>query len=85
MYLIILYGGETIMKLWWTSTLAWLVLFAATAIFIAVREVDGSGLEQTSETRLAAFIVLGVAFVFIALCQVVFLYFARKKKSIATR
>lgn len=71
------------MKLWWTTTLLWLVLFGATAIFIGVRKVDGSGLEQTPELRLAAFIVLGVAFVFILLCQLVFLYFARKRKSVS--
>ncbi|MGW6384595.1 DUF3923 family protein [Peribacillus butanolivorans] len=50
---------------------------------MGVRKVDGSGLEQTPELRLAAFIVLGVAFVFILLCQLVFLYFARKRKSVS--
>ena len=69
------------MKLWWATSLLWLVLFGAIATFIAVREVDGAGAVQTPELRLIAFAVLGVAFVFVLLCQLVFLYFARKKKS----
>ena len=72
------------MKLWWVTSLLWLVLFGAAAMFIAVRKVDGAGLEQTPGLRLVAFIVLGVAFVFILLCQLVFLYFARKRKSVST-
>ena len=71
------------MKLWWATSLLWLALFGATAVFIAVREVDGAGAVQTPELRLIAFAVLGVAFVFVLLCQLVFLYFARKKKSVS--
>ncbi|MEO4053109.1 DUF3923 family protein [Solibacillus sp. CAU 1738] len=71
------------MELWWTTSLIWLVLFGATAIFIGVRKVDGSGVEQTPELRLVALIILGVAFVFILLCQLVFLYFVRKRKSVS--
>ena len=60
-------------------------MFGATAIFIGVREVDGAGAEQPPLLRLVAFIVLGVAFVFVLLCQLVFLYFARKRKSVRTQ
>ena len=69
------------MKLWWATSLLWLALFGATAVFIAVREVDGAGAVQTPELRLIAFAVLGVAFVFVLLCQLVFLYFVRKSKA----
>ena len=69
------------MKLWWATSLLWLVLFGAIATFIAVREVDAAGVEQTPELRLIAFAVLGVAFVFVLLCQLVFLYFVRKSKA----
>ena len=72
------------MKLWWATSLLWLALFGATAVFIAVREVDGAGAVQTHELRLIAFAVLGVAFVFVLLCQLVFLYFARKRKSVSS-
>ena len=72
------------MKLWWATSLLWLALFGATAVFIAVREVDGAGAVQTPELRLIAFAVLGVAFVFVLLCQLVFLYFARKSKSVSS-
>ncbi|WP_234447871.1 DUF3923 family protein [Viridibacillus soli] len=73
------------MKLWWITSLFWLVLFAATAIFIGVRKIDGSGLEQTSELRMVAFIVLGVVFTFILLFQLLFLYFAPKNKIVSTQ
>lgn len=72
------------MKLWWATSLLWLALFGATAVFIAVREVDGAGAVQTPELRLIAFAVLGVAFVFVLLCQLVFLYFVRKRKSVSS-
>ena len=58
-------------------------MFGATAVFIAVREVDGAGAVQTPELRLIAFAVLGVAFVFVLLCQLVFLYFVRKSNSVS--
>ena len=69
------------MKLWWATSLLWLVLFGAIATFIGVREVDATGAVQTLELRLIAFAVLGVAFVFVLLCQLVFLYFVKKRKS----
>ena len=71
------------MKLWWATSLLWLALFGAIATFIAVREVDGAGAVQTPELRLIAFAVLGAAFIFVLLCQLVFLYFARKSKSVS--
>ena len=72
------------MKLWWATSLLWLALFGATAVFIVVRDVDAAGVVQTPELRLIAFAILGVAFVFVLLCQLVFLYFARKRKAVST-
>ena len=71
------------MKLWWATSLLWLALFGAIATFIAVREVDAAGAVQTPELRLIAFAVLGAAFIFVLLCQLVFLYFVRKRKSVS--
>ena len=70
------------MKFWWLSSIFWLIFFAATAIFIGVRDVDGAGVEQTPELRLLAFIVLGVAFLFVLICQLVFLYLVRKTQKV---
>ena len=70
------------MKFWWISSFFWLIFFAATAIFIGVRDVDGAGVEQTPELRLIAFIVLGIAFLFVLLCQLVFLYLVRKTQKV---
>ena len=70
------------MKFWWLSSIFWSIFFAATAIFIGVRDVDGAGVEQTPELRLLAFIVLGVAFLFVLICQLVFLYLVRKTQKV---
>ena len=70
------------MKFWWISSFFWFIFFVATAIFIGVRDVDGAGVEQTPELRLITFIVLGIAFLFVILCQLVFLYFVRKTRKV---
>ena len=70
------------MKFWWISSFFWFILFTVTAIVIGVRDVDGAGVEQTPELRIIAFIVLGVAFLFVLLCQLVFLYFVRKTRGV---
>ncbi|MEK5187239.1 DUF3923 family protein [Solibacillus sp. FSL W7-1324] len=72
------------MKLWWLTSFLWLIFFSIVALIIGFRKVDGSGLEQTSELRIVAFIILGVIFIFVLLCQLVFLYFALKRKSNST-
>jgi hypothetical protein len=69
------------MKLWWVTNVIWFILFVGLAVFIGVRNVDGTGAEQTPELRLVAFIVLGAFFAFILLCQFGFLYFIKKGKS----
>jgi hypothetical protein len=70
------------MKFWWISNFFWFILFAVTAIFIGIRDVDGAGVEQTPELRLLAFIVLGIAFLFVLVCQLVFLYLVRKTRKV---
>ena len=70
------------MKFWWISSFFWFIFFVATAIFIGVRDVDGAGVEQTPELRLITFIVLGIAFLFVLLCQLVFLYLVRKRPKV---
>ena len=70
------------MKFWWISSFFWFILFTVTAIFIGVRDVDGAGVEQTPELRILAFIVLGIAFLFVLLCQLVFLYLVRKRPKV---
>ena len=67
------------MKLWWSATVFWLVIFFVFAIVIGTRQVDGAGVVQTSEIRMVTFIILGVAFVFILMIQLFWLYFARKR------
>lgn len=68
------------MKRWWVTNIIWLIFFTVASIVIAVREVDGTGAVQTPELRLLAFYVLGAFFVFVLICQLIYLYFIRKRK-----
>ena len=67
------------MKLWWGATVFWLVIFSIFAIVIGTRQIDGAGVVQTPEIRMVTFIILGVAFVFILMIQLLWFYFARKR------
>ncbi|WP_340299176.1 DUF3923 family protein [Staphylococcus coagulans] len=49
---------------WWAVNAFWLIIFFIGSIFIWTREVDGSGAIQTFDTKLVAFLVLLVAFLF---------------------
>ena len=67
------------MKLWWGATVFWLVIFSIFALVIGTRQIDGAGVVQTPEIRMVTFIILGVAFVFILMIQLLWFYFARKR------
>lgn len=67
------------MKIWRKINIAWLVLFIIGVIFISVRKVDGSGVVQTPQIRMISLAVLGVFFIFICLCQLVVLYFVKRR------
>ena len=67
------------MKLWWTTSIIWLILFGSIALMIGIREVDGSGLVDTPEAKLVSFIILGIAFVLVLICQLIFLIYSKKK------
>lgn len=71
------------MIIWWVINIVWVFIFAVGAIFIGVRKVDGAGAVQTPEIRMVSFAILGIAFLFVLLIQLVFLYFARKKYNIS--
>ncbi|GIN39402.1 MULTISPECIES: DUF3923 family protein [Heyndrickxia] len=57
----------------------WLVIFSILAIIIGTRQVDGAGAVQTPEIRIVTFIILGVAFVFILIIQLIWFHFVRKR------
>ncbi|MGE7904526.1 DUF3923 family protein [Peribacillus sp. NPDC094092] len=67
------------MKLWWVANVLWLVIFSILAIVIGTRQVDGAGAVQTPEIRIITFIILGVAFVFILIIQLIWFYFVHKR------
>lgn len=65
-------------KLWWAINIVWVFIFGALAIFIGVRTIDGSGAVQTPEIKMITLGILGIAFIFVALVQLIFLYFVKK-------
>ncbi|AWE07222.1 DUF3923 domain-containing protein [Lysinibacillus sp. 2017] len=67
------------MKLWWVGNVFWLVIFSVLAIIIGTRQVDGAGAIQTPEIRIITFIILGVAFGFVLIIQLIWFYFVRKR------
>lgn len=62
-------------KLWWIINGVWLLLFSGLAIFIYFREVDAAGVVQTSELRWLSLALLGVVFIFVAIIQLIILFF----------
>ncbi len=70
-------------RIWWIINICWLIVFAVGAIFIWERRVDGAGIFQTPELKLASLAILGVALVFVGLCQALVLYFVRHYNKIS--
>lgn len=68
-------------KLWWIINGVWLLLFSGLAIFIYFREVDAAGVVQTSELKWLSLALLGVVFIFVAIIQLIILFFLKKPKS----
>ncbi len=58
---------------WWIANTFWVVIFAVGTAFVWLRDVDGAGATQTFEAKLAAFIVLLIAFILPLIIQVVWL------------
>lgn len=68
------------MKRWWIVNIFWIVIFAVTAILIGVRDVDGAGVPQTTQTKLVTLLILAVMFIIIVFCRILALHFAKKHK-----
>ncbi|MFT8458258.1 MAG: DUF3923 family protein [Liquorilactobacillus ghanensis] len=62
------------------SNLIWLIVFSILSFVIFIRKVAGYGTIQTPATKLAAFIVLAIFFVFIVLVQFIILMFVKHRK-----
>ncbi|MES9666013.1 hypothetical protein CN941_01780 [Bacillus cereus] len=58
---------------WWIGNIFWIITFGILAAIIWLREVDGTGVTQTLELKLIAFIVLLIAFILPLIIQVVWL------------
>ena len=71
------------MKLWWCANVFWLVIFSILALIIGIRKMDGAGVVQTPELKIITFIILGVAFIFVILIQLIWFYFVRKRTKLS--
>ncbi|MEI2317211.1 DUF3923 family protein [Bacillus paramobilis] len=58
---------------WWIGNIFWIITFGILAAIIGLREADGTGVTQTPELKLIAFIVLLIAFILPLIIQVVWL------------
>ena len=67
------------MKVWWCANVFWVLIFSILALIVGIRKVDGSGVVQTPEIKIITFIILGVAFIFVLVIQLIWLYFVRKR------
>ncbi|MCT1902928.1 DUF3923 family protein [Oceanobacillus sojae] len=70
------------MKIWWVTSVFWVIFFTGASVVIGVRNVDGAGVAQTPELKMLAYIILGVFFVVVLVGQLLFLYFVRKRKAV---
>lgn len=68
------------MRIWWIVNIFWLLVFIADVIFVLVRKVDGAGVVQTPQLRIAAVFVSIAFLIFIALCQWLALYFIKRSE-----
>ena len=75
-------GGKSV-KLWWFANVFWLVIFSILALIIGIRKLDGAGVVQTLELKVITFIILGVAFFFILIIQLIWFYFVRKRTKLS--
>jgi hypothetical protein len=73
------------MKIWWAINIVWLFIFGALAVFISIRTIDGAGAVQTPEIKMITLGILGIAFIFVLLIQLLFLYFVRKSTKNKTK
>ncbi|WP_254846778.1 DUF3923 family protein [Oceanobacillus sojae] len=70
------------MKIWWVTSVFWVIFFTGASVVIGVRNVDGAGVAQTPELKMLAYIILGGFFVVVLVGQLLFLYFVRKRKAV---
>ncbi|MBI5973576.1 DUF3923 family protein [Staphylococcus caledonicus] len=58
---------------WWIVSLFWIITFIAMSVFIWIRDVDASGITQTFEAKLAAFIVLAIFYIIPLVIQLIWM------------
>lgn len=68
------------MKTWWEFNFFWVLMLAIGVLWIMVRKVDGAGVAQTTQGRIANLLVLAAVAVLIVVCQTI-IFIAQKRKA----
>lgn len=58
---------------WWIGNIFWIITFGILTAIIWLREVDGTGVTQTSEIKSISLIVLLITFIIPVFIQVIWL------------
>lgn len=58
---------------WWVVNIFWIVTFIGLSIFIWIRNVDASGVHQTYEAKMIAFIVLLAFYILPLIIQIIWM------------
>ncbi|HLR42791.1 MAG TPA: DUF3923 family protein [Pseudogracilibacillus sp.] len=66
--------------IWWIASGFWFVLFLLGSMVVWMREVDGAGVSQTTELKFISFLVLVLAFIILALIQMVWFFVLKKSQ-----
>lgn len=67
------------MKIWWGVNFTWLILFVIGTIYLLNRKIDGAGAVQSPQIRMVSLAVLGGFFIFVCLCQLIVLFFVKRR------
>ena len=60
----------------------WIVVFGGLATLIYTRDIDAAAVVQTPELKWFSLALLGVLFIFIAICHLIFLFIINKRASV---
>ena len=67
------------MKIWHKINAVWLVLFVLSIVYIMEHRVDAEGEVQSPQAKMTALMFMLVFYIFVWICQLIILYFIKKR------
>ncbi|MBZ2202137.1 MULTISPECIES: DUF3923 family protein [Lactobacillaceae] len=67
-------------KTWWITNSVLLIIFILMAVFMMLRKVDGAGVVQNFQTRIASVSVLGVMLLIIIVVETILLLVSKRRR-----